>query len=62
MFVASAMCFVWDTKPDLPSVYSPIVLLYIVQIIEKHKILATNKENNQAHQPKKQRKGASVVE
>lgn len=43
-------------------VYNPIVLLYIVHKIEKHKILATNKENNQAHQPKRQRKRASTVE
>ena len=27
-------------------VYNPIVLLYIFQKIEKHKILAMNKENN----------------
>ena len=23
MFVASAVCFVWDTKPDFPSLYLP---------------------------------------
>ena len=43
-------------------VYKPIVLLYIVKEIEKHKILALNKEINQAHQPKRQRKRASLVE
>ena len=42
-------------------VYKPIVLLYIVKEIEKHKILAMNKEINQAHQPKRQRKRASTV-
>ena len=42
-------------------VYKPIVLLYIVQEIEKHKILAMNKEINQAHQPKRQRKRALTV-
>ena len=42
-------------------VYKPIVLLYIVKEIEKHKILVMNKEINQAHQPKRQRKRASTV-
>ena len=49
-------------KKIYSEVYNSTVLLYIVQIIEKHKILDTYKENNQAYQPKKQRKGASAVE
>ena len=51
-----------EKKKISNEVYKPIVLLYIVKEIEKHKILAMNKENNEAHQPKRQRKRASTIE